>query len=45
MLQNRILTQNFSQNLIFKTENNVPVGKLLEKNMGKIFFLHFKITE
>ncbi len=33
MPENRFLTQNFSKNLIFKTENNVPGGKLLEKNM------------
>ncbi len=27
-LQHKILTQNFCKNLIFKTEENVPVGKL-----------------
>ncbi len=27
-LQNKVLTQSFSKNLIFKTEDNVPAGKL-----------------
>jgi hypothetical protein len=31
--------QNFSKNLIFKTEEDVPVYKLLEKNMKKYIFL------
>ncbi len=41
-LQNKILTQHFfSKNLIFKTEDNVPMGKLEEKNIKNIIiFLH-----
>jgi len=37
-LQNKILTQNFSKTY-FKTEDNVPEVKLLEKNMKKTIFL------
>ncbi len=33
-----MLTQNFSKKLNFKTEDNVPVGKLQEKVCKKIFF-------
>ncbi len=29
-----------ANNLIFKNEDNVPAGKLKEKNMKKIIFLH-----
>jgi hypothetical protein len=36
-MQNRILTQN---NKKFKTEDDVPAGKLKEKNMKKKLFLH-----
>ncbi len=34
-MQNRILTENFSKNLNFKTEDNVHAGKLQEKNIEK----------
>jgi hypothetical protein len=30
-----MLTQNFSKKLNFKTENDVPAGKLVEKNMKR----------
>ncbi len=37
-LQNRILTQNFSKNLIFKTEDGLPAVKLKEKIRKKLLF-------
>jgi hypothetical protein len=37
----RILIQNFSKALNFLTLPNVPVGKLQEKNIEKIFFFAF----
>jgi hypothetical protein len=39
-LQNKILTQNFSKKLIFKTEDNVPVGVSYKKKYENKIFLH-----
>jgi hypothetical protein len=39
-----MLTQNVSKKLNFNIEDNVPAGKLKEKNMGKIFFAVLKVT-
>jgi hypothetical protein len=45
-LQKRTLTQNFSKKYIFKTEDNVPPGKLKEKNMAKTnFFAYLKFLK
>jgi hypothetical protein len=39
-----MLTQNFSKYLIFYTEDDVPVGKLWEKNMKEKKFCVLKIN-
>jgi hypothetical protein len=46
-LQNKILTQNLAKNIILKTEDNVPAGKVTRKNMKKKnkFFYILKVTE
>jgi hypothetical protein len=40
-LQKKILTQDFSNKLIVKSEDNVPAGKLCEK-ITEIFFASLK---